>query len=142
MQGYHCQKALHRSERHMFAWCGLCRRDALLYHGTLILKGIPFAMAQTHRKWHALQRWTGGKAMSGTCAMHSGVVGLHAGGDGGLTHDGGQVVKLLINIPSHHLACLIRRQVLACQYSQSEDKESLVTHTHPCRSQVRHEGGV
>ena len=42
MQGYHCQKALHTSERHMFAWCGLCR-DALPYHGTLILKGSPLA---------------------------------------------------------------------------------------------------
>ena len=53
--------------------------------------------------------------------MHSGVVGLHAGGNRGLTHHSGQVIKLLINISSHHLTCLIRRQVLACQHGQSVD---------------------
>ena len=64
----------------------------------------------------AVNRWQG---VSDTCAMHSGVVGLHAEGNRGLTHYGSKVIKLLINISSHQLACLICRQVLACQYSQS-----------------------
>ena len=109
----------------MFAWCDLLQGTHFSNMGHTHFNSCDPLWYGTGASEHALQRWTGGKAMSGTCAMHSGVVGLHAGGDGGLTHYGGQVVKLLINISSHHLACLICRQVLACQYSQSEDEVSL-----------------